>query len=438
MSTTTATQAGLPIDEKVTQRVALGALVGTALEWYDFFLFTTASALVFNTQFFATKDPILAGMFSFATLAIGFVVRPIGGVVFGMLGDRIGRKKILMATIVGIGVVTGLIGILPNYAAIGVAAPVLLVLLRIVQGLAVGGEWSGAMVIAVENAPVAKRGRYAALPQLGSPIGTILSSGGFALLAALISKDSFDAWGWRIPFLVAIPLLLVSLWIRSKLSESPEFVALMEAEQVEKSPLRGVLRNSWKQILVGMASALLGVGGFYLITTFVVFYGTTVLKLDRNLMLTATLIAAVCEIPALLAGGRLAERFGASKVILGGGLATVIVAFPAFLAVESRNPALVIVGMTIGVMALSIPYAVSGVALSGMFPTRTRYTGVAIASNLAGLLSGFVPMIATATLAASGSSWVPSAWMLVGIAALTALSGLAIPALSIKQEGLKA
>jgi MFS family permease len=427
-----------PIDERVTQRVALGALVGTALEWYDFFLFTTASALVFNIQFFATKDPILAGIFSFATLAIGFIVRPIGGVVFGMMGDKLGRKKILMITIVGIGVVTGLIGVLPNYAAIGVAAPVLLVLLRIVQGLAVGGEWSGAMIIAIENAPAAKRGRYAALPQLGSPIGTILSSGGFALLAALVSKDSFDAWGWRIPFLVAIPLLLISLWIRSKLSESPEFEALMEAEEVEKSPLRGVLKNSWKQILVGMTSALLGVGGFYLVTTFVVFYGTTVLKLDRNLMLTATLIAAILEIPALLAGGRMAERFGASKVILGGGIATVLLAFPTFLAVESKSPVLVIAGMSIGVMALSIPYAVSGVALAGMFPTQTRYTGVAIASNLAGLISGFVPMIATATLAASANSWVPSAWMLVIIALLTALSGLVIPALSIKHEGIKA
>ena len=434
----TPTAVTAPIDERVTKRVALGALVGTALEWYDFFLFTTASALVFNVQFFATNDPILAGIFSFATLAVGFVARPIGGVVFGMLGDRVGRKKILMVTIVGIGVVTGLIGVLPNYAAIGVLAPALLILLRIVQGLAVGGEWSGAMIIAVENAPVSKRGRYAAVPQIGSPIGTLLSSGGFYALAYLLSKDSFDAWGWRIPFLAAIPLLLVSLWIRSKLSESPEFEALLEAEEVEHAPVRGVLKNSWRQILVGMASALLGIGGFYLATTFIVFYGTTVLKMPRETLLLATLVAAAVEVPILIWGGRLGERLGASKVILGGGIAAAVLAFPVFLAIQTKDPFLVVVGMTVGVAALSIPYAVSGAALTGLFPTQTRYTGVAIASNLAGVLSGFVPMVATATLAASGSSWVPSAWLLVGIALFTAVSGLLVPVLSIRQEGLKA
>jgi len=426
------------IDEKVTKRVALGALVGTALEWYDFFLFTTASALVFNIQFFATKDAILAGIFSFGTLAVGFVARPVGGLIFGALGDRVGRKRILMITIVGIGVVTGLIGLLPNYAAIGVAAPVLLVLLRIVQGLAVGGEWSGAMIIAVENAPVEKRGRYGAMPQLGSPIGTILSSGGFALLAFLLSKDSFDDWGWRIPFLLAIPLLLISLWIRSRLSESPEFEALMEEGETEHAPIRGVLGSSWKQVLVGAATTMLGVGGFYLVTTFVVFYGATVLKIDRNLLLAATLIAAVFEVFILIGGGRLAERFGASKIVITGGFLSALLAFPVFLAVQSMVPFLVILGVTVGVCALSIPYAVSGAVLTGLFPTRTRYTGVAISSNLAGLLSGFVPMIATATLAASGNSWVPSAWLLIGISLLTAVAGLAIPALSIKQHGLKA
>ncbi len=426
------------IDERVTKRVALGALVGTALEWYDFFLFTTASAVVFNVQFFATKDPILAGIFSFATLAIGFVVRPIGGLIFGAIGDKVGRKKVLMITIVGIGVVTGLVGLLPNYAAIGIAAPILLVLLRIVQGLAVGGEWSGAMIIAVENAPVEKRGRYAAMPQLGSPIATILSAGGFALLGAVLAKDSFDAWGWRIPFLIAIPLLLVSIWIRSKLSESPEFEALMEQGETESAPVISVLKNSWRQILVGIAVALLGIGGFYLVTTFVVFYGTTVLKLDRSLMLAAPLIAAVFEIPILIGGGRFAEKFGASKVITFGGVATALLAFPVFLAIESTIPALVIIGVTVGVCALSIPYGVSGAALTALFPTKTRFTGVAIAANFAGLVSGFIPMIATASLAASGNSWVPSAWMLVIVASLTAVAGVAIPALSIKQQGLKA
>ncbi|OOP64902.1 MFS transporter [Arthrobacter sp. SRS-W-1-2016] len=425
------------VDERVTRKVALAALVGTALEWYDFFLFTTAAALVFNAQFFVSQDPFVAAMGSFATLAVGFVARPIGGFIFGALGDKVGRKKILMVTIVGIGVVTGLIGLLPNYMTIGLAAPILLVSLRIVQGLAVGGEWSGAVIIAVENAPVAKRARYAALPQIGSPIGTILSSGGFFGMLFLVGQNSFDAWGWRIPFIAAIPLLAISMWIRSRLSESPEFEALMESGETEHAPIRGVLSNSWRQILVGMCSALLGIGGFYLITSFVVFYGTKVLKLPSELLLLGTLLAAALEIGALVWAGRMGEKFGASKVILWGGVASAIIAVPVFLAIDSRNPVLVVAGMMIGVAVLSIPYAVSGTALTALFATRVRYTGVAITSNTAGVISGFVPLIATALVAANGNSYWPGAIILLIVSVLTALSGIFLPGLSIKEEGMK-
>ncbi|MEV7603880.1 MFS transporter [Paenarthrobacter sp. NPDC089322] len=425
------------IDESVTKKVALAALVGTALEWYDFFLFTTAAALVFNAQFFVSQDPFVAAMGSFATLAVGFVARPIGGFIFGALGDKVGRKKILMVTIVGIGIVTGMIGLLPNYMSIGIAAPILLVALRIVQGLAVGGEWSGAVIIAVENAPVEKRARYAALPQVGSPIGTILSSGGFFGMLFLVGQTNFDAWGWRIPFIAAIPLLAVSLWIRSKLSESPEFEALMESGETEHAPIRGVLKNSWRQILVGMCSALLGIGGFYLITSFVVFYGTKILKLPSELLLLGSLLAAALEIGALIWAGRLGEKFGASKVILWGGVASAAVAIPVFLAIDSRSPFLVVIGMMIGVAVLSIPYAVSGTALTALFATKVRYTGVAITSNTAGVISGFVPLIATALVAANGNSYWPGAIILLVVSALTALSGLFLPALSIKEEGMK-
>lgn len=425
------------VDERVTRKVALAALVGTALEWYDFFLFTTAAALVFNAQFFVSQDPFVAAMGSFATLAVGFVARPIGGFIFGALGDKVGRKKILMVTIVGIGVVTGLIGLLPNYMTIGLAAPILLVALRIVQGLAVGGEWSGAVIIAVENAPVAKRARFAALPQIGSPIGTILSSGGFFGMLFLVGQNNFDAWGWRIPFIAAIPLLAISMWIRSRLSESPEFEALMESGETEHAPIRGVLRNSWRQILVGMCSALLGIGGFYLITSFVVFYGTKVLKLPSELLLLGTLLAAALEIGALVWAGRMGEKFGASKVILWGGVASAVVAVPVFLAIDSRNPVLVVAGMMIGVAVLSIPYAVSGTALTALFATKVRYTGVAITSNTAGVISGFVPLIATALVAANGNSYWPGAVILLIVSVLTALSGIFLPGLSIKEEGMK-
>ena len=344
------------VDESVTKKVALAALVGTALEWYDFFLFTTAAALVFNTQYFVSQDPFVAAMSSFATLAVGFVARPIGGFIFGALGDKIGRKKILMVTIVGHRRCHR-----PDRPAAELhdhrrrPPRSILVALRILQGLAVGGEWSGAVIIAVENAPVAKRARYAALPQIGSPIGTILSSGGFFGMLSLVGQSNFDAWGWRIPFVAALPLLAISLWIRSKLSESPEFEALMESGETEHAPIRGVLTKSWRQILVGMCSALLGIGGFYLITSFVVFYGTKILKMPSEILLPGSLLAAVFEIFVLIWAGRMGEKYGASKVILWGGVASAVVAVPVFLAINTAIPVLVILAMIIGVATLSDP-----------------------------------------------------------------------------------
>jgi MFS family permease len=265
------------ITDKEATKVAIGALIGTAMEWYDFFLFSAAAALIFNVQYFHSQDALAAAMASFAAFGVGLVFRPLGGMFFGAMGDRLGRRRTLMITIVGIGVVTGAIGALPTYAAIGIAAPMLLVLLRIVQGLFVGGEWSGAMTIVVENAPVARRARYAALPQIGSPIGTLLSSGGFYLMTVLFSKQNFDAFGWRIPFLAAIPMLPIALYIRSRLDESPVFAQLREKGETERTPVRTVVVESWKQIIVGTATALLGVGGFYLVTAFVGYYGVRIL-----------------------------------------------------------------------------------------------------------------------------------------------------------------
>ena len=272
--------------------------------------------------------------------------------------------------------------------------------LRIAQGLFVGGEWSGAMTIVVENAPLHRRARYAALPQIGSPIGTILSSGGFFLMTVFLSKANFDAWGWRLPFLAAIPMLLVALYIRSRLDESPVFKELMEKGETEKAPIRTTLKESWKQIIIGMAAGMLGIGGFYLVTAFVVWYGVNVLEYERSLMLLGGIIAAVVEIPVLILGGRLGERFGSSKVITYGGIFSAIIAWPSFLLIESGNDVLVILGMTLAVAALSLPYAASGTVLTGLFPAKTRYTGVGFAQNTAGMISGFIPLAATALVAA--------------------------------------
>ncbi|OYO22088.1 MFS transporter [Enemella dayhoffiae] len=424
------------LSEREARKVTWGALVGTAMEWYDFFLFNTAAALIFNKQYFTGGDAA-ATMASFATLGVGFAARPIGGLIFGWLGDRIGRRTVLLTTIVGIGIFTGIIGMLPNHASIGVWAPAALLVLRVLQGLFVGGEWSGAMTIAVENAPLAKRARYAAMPQIGSPIGTILSSGGFFLVSYLMGPQNFADWGWRIPFLVAIPLLLVALWIRAKLEESPVFRELEEQGGLEKSPLTAVLKQSGLQILIGSAVAFLGVGGFYLVTTFVVSYGTTTLGMPATLLLLGTIVAAVVEIGVLVAGGRLGERFGASKVVIWGAVASIVLAVPCFLMIVSKQPVLVVLGMTIAVAALSFPYAASGTVMTGLFPGSTRYSGCAMSQNFAGVLSGFVPMLATAWVAAAGKQWWPAAVLLGIIALITLIGGLVAPRNSVHLPGFK-
>ncbi|RGE19281.1 MFS transporter [Leucobacter sp. wl10] len=422
---------------KDANKVALGALIGTALEWYDFFLFSAAAALVFNVQYFTSENATAAALASFATFGVGLAARPIGGIIFGRMGDRIGRRRVLMITIVGIGVVTGLIGLLPTYAAIGIAAPVLLVLLRVLQGLFVGGEWSGAMTIVVENAPLHLRARYAAIPQIGSPIGTILSSGGFFAMTLLFSQQNFDAWGWRIPFLIAFPLLIVAVYIRSKLEESPVFRQLEESGEVEQSPVLTTFRNSWKQIIIGMAAALLGVGGFYLVTAFCVWYGVNVLGYESSLMLLGSMVAAAVEIPVLIWGGILGSKYGASRVILWGGIASAVVSVPAFLLLSSGVPVLVVIAMTLAVGTLSLPYAASGTVLTGLFPAKTRYTGVGLAQNVAGMLSGFIPLLATGFVAAAGNHWWPAAAMLAFLSLFTAVAGAVAPRMSVKLPGFK-
>jgi MFS family permease len=425
------------ITDREATKVAYGALVGTAMEWYDFFLFSTASALIFNVQYFTNKNATAAALASFAAFGVGLVARPLGGMFFGAMGDRLGRRKTLLTTILGIGAVTGLIGLLPTYAAIGVTAPILLVLLRIFQGLFVGGEWAGAMTVVVENAPLARRARYAALPQIGSPIGTILSSGGFYLITLLFSQTNFNAFGWRIPFIAAFPLLLVALYIRRQLGESPVFMELIAKNATEKAPVRTVVTHHWKHILVGTAAAMLGVGGFYLVTAFVVYYGVRILGYSASLMLLATLVAAVVEIPVLFAGGRLAERFGASKVILYGGLVSAAVAAPAFLMIDSGNDALVVLGMTLAVATLSFPYAASGTVMTGLFPVATRYTGVGFSQNIAGMISGFIPLLATGLVAWADKQWWPAAAILIVLSLLTAGAGVVAPRMSVALPGFK-
>lgn len=425
------------INEDTARIAARAALVGTAMEWYDFFLFTTAAAIIFNVQFFYSEDKVVALLASFGTMAVGFVARPIGGIIFGHLGDRMGRKTVLMITIVGIGISTGLIGVLPTYFNIGIWAPVMLVILRICQGLAVGGEWGSAVTAAVESAPPEKRARYAAYPQIGSPIGTLLSSGGFFIVGALIPPAAFEAWGWRIPFLIALPMLGVALYVRQQLEETPVFQQLEESHKAEVPALQ-VVKHSPVQVLVGFGTNFLGLAGFFLVTTFVVSYGKNFLGLSSNLMLGATLFAAAVEILILIYFGRLGEKLGAARVSALGGILTIVVAFPVFFLVETKVAALVIIGMTVGVACLSIPYAVNGALLTALFPPHYRLSGVSMCANISAIFAGFIPALATASLGWSNNAWWPAPIMLMVIAAVTTVASLFAPRVSIAVHGYRA
>ncbi|MGV9305587.1 MFS transporter [Nonomuraea sp. NPDC003727] len=418
---------------KDAARVAFAAFVGTALEWYDYFLFGTAAAIVFNRLYFTTLDPTAATMAAFATFGVGFVARPFGALIFGWLGDRIGRRPALLITVVMIGVATGCIGLLPTFAAVGVWAPALLVLLRLLQGIAVGGEWGGAVTLAVEHAPPEKRGRYAAMPQIGSPVGTLLSSGAFAL-ALLVPEQQFDSWGWRLPFLAAFPLLAIAFYIRRKVEESPLFDQLLKQDERAKIPALEVLRTGWRRLLVAIASALLGIGGFYILTTFVISYGTSQLGMSPGLMVDATLAAAVVEIVVILVMGRVAERIGPGRVTLWGGLLGAVCAFPLFWLIDTRNPMVIVLAVAAGIGVVSIAYAVSGALLTELFPARLRYSGVALAYNLAGALTGFLPFIATALLKTSGGASWPVALLLAGLSLITALGGFLGERLRVKDN----
>lgn len=417
-----------PAEDTSTPRrprmVRTAVVVGTALEHYDFFLYGTAAALVFNTQYFASDNPLVASLAAFATFAVGFAARPLGAVIFGHLGDTLGRRATLIFTLVLIGVSTGLIGVIPNQDVIGIMAPIALVTLRFLQGISFGGEWAGAVTLASEHAPKGKEGLYASLPQLGSPIGNIISSGAFLALGTL-PPDAFQAWGWRIPFLAAFPLLGVALWVRTLVDESPAFKTATQANLIQKVPAWQVVRRAPGRMFTAAAVAFVSIGGFFLVTTFAISYGTGTVGLSSSTMLTATLSAAALQIVTVLVTGSVADRIDPIKLATWGCAVTAVLAFPAILALSSGSPVLAIVAIIVIVQPIAVAYAVTGVILPELFHTSIRYSGVALGFNIAGFVGGFVPMIATSLLIVSGSKSWPISVLLLAIA-LISLAGVRI------------
>lgn len=416
-------------DTRQLRRVALSGLLGTAVEFYDFLVYGTVAALVFGELFFPRADPAVGTIAAFGTFAAGYVARPLGGIVFGHFGDRIGRKSMMLLTMVLMGCGSFLIGVLPTYDAIGVWAPVLLVTLRVVQGLAIGGEWGGATLMVVEHAERtqgARRGLWSSFTQLGAPLGSVMSAGVVTLVSTL-PDDDFRAWGWRVPFLLSIVLLGVGLFVRLKVAESPLFAQARQEPRARhepraKPPILEVLRRPKPVIL----AAFVGIGAFTaqsLLTGFMISYAVQN-GYTRPQVLTAVTVASCVALVVLPAASALSDKVGRRPVVLAGAVASAALAFPVLALVDSGSPGLLILALALGHgVAQSTMYGPLGALLSEMFGTRVRYTGASLGYQAATLLgAGFSPLIASSLLASSGGSSTPVSLLLCGGAAITALT----------------
>ncbi|RRO20335.1 MFS transporter [Saccharopolyspora rhizosphaerae] len=400
-------------------RTLTSSTIGSVIEWYDFTIYGTAAALIFNRLFFTDLSPAAGTLAAFGTFAAGFIARPLGGFVAGHYGDRLGRKATLVMTLTLMGAATTLIGLLPTYQQIGIAAPALLVLLRLVQGFAVGGEWGGAVLMAVEHAPDDRRGRYGAWPQTGVSAGLLLGTGAFSIVS-MLPEQQLDAWGWRIPFLLSVVLALVGLYIRFRISEPDSFVAAKE-DRPAKRPLVEVLRTHPRELLVAVGVRFAEGGNYYVFTVFILTYITQYLELPKQAGLTGVMLAAAVNIVALPVWGALSDRIGRKPVFIGGAVFMALYAWPFFWLVDTRSPALIALAL---VIALAIPHAAVFAPIAAfyveLFEPQLRYSGLSIGYQMGSvLLGGFTPLLATSLLLWSGgASW--SVALLVAAGALIA------------------
>jgi MFS transporter, MHS family, shikimate and dehydroshikimate transport protein len=383
--------------------VAFASLIGTTIEWYDFFLYGTAAALVFNRLFFPNSDPLMGTLYAFGTYAVGFFARPFGGIVIGHYGDKVGRKSMLVLTLVIMGVATFLIGLLPTYDQIGPWAPVALIVLRIAQGFGVGGEWGGAVLMAVEHAPPGKRGFYGSWPQIGVPAGLVLSTFVFSMFARL-PEEQFLSWGWRVPFLVSALLVGVGLLIRMRIVETPAFSKVKESATEARQPIIEVLRTYPREVLVAMGARFAENGAFYIYSVFVLVYATQQVKMPQQVVLNAILFAAACELVAIPVFGALSDRLGRRPVYLFGAVMTGLLAFPLFWMLDTGSVPLVFLAMfAVFIFSHAPMYGPQAAFLSEMFGTRVRYSGASLGAQLSSVIAGGLsPFIATALLRGYG------------------------------------
>jgi MFS transporter, MHS family, shikimate and dehydroshikimate transport protein len=405
--------------------IVWASVLGTVIEWYDFLIYGTAAALIFNKLFFPTLDPLAGTLAAFGSYAVGFVARPLGGAIFGHFGDKLGRKAMLTVTMIVMGVGTFLIGCHPTYSQIGILAPVLLVVLRLLQGVGVGGEWGGAVLMVIEHAPKDKRGLYGSLVQVGFPAGVAGSTATFLLLSLLPEAD-FISWGWRLPFLLSAILVAVGLFVRLKLSETPVFSRMKAHETVARLPLAELFANQRKPLLISIGLKISEVAWVYVMTVFAIAYATGQLGLSKTLILDAILAAALLELVTMPLFGWLSDKIGRRTMYIGGAILSAICAFAIFALLETKNPVIIIVSMAIVVsLTHAVMFAPQAAFLPELFGTRTRYSGASLGCQISAAISGgLAPIIATGLLGWSGRTW-PISLYLVGLALITLGSALA-------------
>ena len=362
---------------EAVRRAVFGSFFGTALEAYDFLLYGSAAGLVFNKLFFPSSDPLAGTLLAFATFAVGFIARPIGGIFIGNYGDKIGRKPMLLFTLGLMGVVTAVIGILPTYAQAGIFAPIFLTVLRFVQGIAYGGEWGGAVLVVVEHAPPNRRGFYGGFPNGGVPLGLVLASGALSLTLSA-TGDNFLNWGWRLPFLFSIVMIAIGLYVRTKILETPEFLALQQEGRGSKLPILDAVKSYYREILLTAGTFLLINGGYFVVVVFMLSYGGVTLGIGIRTMLNAVMVASAVQIVACIAFGALSDRIGRVPVVMGGAVFIGLYIFPLFWLVQTKDPALVTLGMTIALTAFGAVYGPVAAYFTEIFDTSVRYSGASL------------------------------------------------------------
>lgn len=387
-------------------RLATASLAGTAIEFYDFFVYGTAAALVLGPLFFPTFSPLAGTLAAFGTFAVGFISRPLGSVIFGHIGDRYGRRPVLFASLLLTGIATVAVGCVPTYGSIGVAAPVLLLVLRFLQGLGLGGEWGGAVLLTAEHAPANRRGLWASFPQIGPSVGFLLANGVMLALSAALTDAQFAAWGWRVPFWAAGLLAAAGLLLRTSLSETPQFKELAATGERASVPLAEVVRDHWRLVLLTAGALAIGYAVFYAVTTWSLAYATEHLGVSRTVMLTCIMAAVAIKGAATPFAAMLSDRYGRKPLCLAGCAASALWMFPMIALLQTAEPLLMFLGFLGAQLSFITMFAVVAAYLPELYEPRVRCTGAAVGYNLAGVLGGaLTPLVATAVAQGGGPPW---------------------------------